>query len=180
MSEPSNTDICNKIVEVKGQLGRVDANVNRIRQEMLSRADFDAKIEQLSGKESSAEKKDDEDWKTRITNWSDGLLGGVGKVVENLLAGKWEALTLAVLALFGVQFVSWTSLLKKAMDKRGYEEKSDGFLKYGKKPTAPQPQGPIRSADIQNLKDARRVATALARSLTNLSQEMERVVQAAA
>ncbi|MFF7977784.1 hypothetical protein ACFZDK_01445 [Streptomyces sp. NPDC007901] len=167
-------------MEVKGQLGLVDADVKRIRQEMLSRADFDAKIKQLSGKDSSAEKKEDEDWKIRISNWSDGLLGGIGKVVENLLAGKWEALALAILALFGVQFVSWTSLLKKAMDKGGFEEKSDSFFKYGKKATTPQPQGPIRPADIQNLKDARRVATTLARSLTNLSQEMERVAQAAA
>jgi hypothetical protein len=188
MSEPTNADIRDRIDAVKGQLGAVGGNVVHIKEQMLTRAYFDAEMKKLTGKDGgkagggSAEEKKDEgsDWKTQISTWADALGTGVGKVVESLLAGKLEALTLAVVGLFGIQLFSWTNLLKNALDKRGFEEKPNQFLKYGKKPTGPQPQGPIRPGDIQNLKDARRVATALARSLTNLSQEMERVAQAAA
>lgn len=187
MSEPTNSDISDRIGAVKEQLNTVAGNVGNIKEKMLTRAHFDEQISKLAGKggkkdeKDPPKKKDDGiDWKSVISGWSDTLFTGFGKIIDNLLNGKWNDFLMAIVALFGVQLLQWNNLLKKALDKRGLEEKPDNFFKYGRKTPVATGSEPINMPDIKNMKDARLVADALSKSITRLSQELDRAAQAAA
>jgi len=175
MGSPTNQEIYDLTGQVKGIVADVKSG-------MLTSKHFDEAVKGLkagSGSGGSKDKEEGGDWKTTASDTA-GLVG-LGDIVKNILDLNVPVLASAVFTLFSIKFIAWDIAFKKsiaALSKDKLEQKADSIIPFGKKSQMPRWEGQVRPQDIQTMRDARTVAVALARSLHDLTREMQQTSSA--